>query len=476
MPSVRKNFAFSLVYEFLALAIPLVTAPYLSRVLGPNGLGSYSLSYNIAYYFGMFAILGMSKYGAREIAAVRSDGAITSRCFWELFLLQLVSSVVCIAAYIAYAGFVGDGLTWIWLPYLLSQALDITWLFRGEEDFGITVVRNSAVKVATAVAIFIFVKTSNDVPVYAGIMSLGYLISQVALWPYLRRYVRQVVWPNPRVLMSRFRPDLLLFVPLVATSIYRVMDKILIGLLSNDAQLGFFDCADKIIMVPLGVVSALGAVMLPRIAHMLATGESQAVGRYIRVTMNLSLCMALGLMFGILGVGQLFAVVYFGADFAESGSLLMVLGSTVPVIAWASVVREQYLVPRGLDTKYLASTVAGAVVNLALNFIAIPLWGAQGAAAVTVVTELVVCVSLSRAVRHELDFTQFLWDAVPYVLIGVLMLGGIWGVGVLAHPLGSLASLLLQVLSGIFIYAAGMVCLCCLSKSHRKLFGQMLNR
>lgn len=468
MPSVRKNFAFSLVYEFLALAVPLVTAPYLSRMLGPDGLGSYSLSYNIAYYFGMFAVLGMSKYGTRSIAAVREDQRAEDKVFWELLFTQFLSASAATVLYILYAVWQGALLTWIWIPYLASMAFDITWLFRGEENFKITVIRNSAIKVATACAIFLFVKGTEDVVLYAAITSSGYFVSQILLWPYLKKYIKSFRPPGFRRVVSHIRPDAVLFVPLIAISVYRVLDKILIGLLSSDAQLGYFDCADKIIMVPLGIVSALGAVMLPRISHMIATGDNGRIRELLRLTMNFSLCLSIGLMFGVLSVGQLFAVVYFGADFAESGSLLILLGITVPVIAWASVVREQYLVPSGLDKKYLSATVAGAILNIGLNIVAIPAFGAQGAAVVTIATEILVCYMLSRAADGALNFRQYFFDALPFIGIGTLMLLSIQAVGCIVS-LDSLLLLLVEAAVGVVVYLVGLGVLCAVSSTHRDM-------
>lgn len=474
MPSVRKNFVFSLIYEFLALAVPLITAPYLSRMLGPDGLGSYSLSYSIAYYFGMFAVLGMNKYGTRSIASVRDDQQAANRVFWELFFTQCLSSAISIAAYVAYAAYEDDLLIWIWVPYLASTCLDITWLFRGEENFKVTVVRNSLVKVLTACAIFLFVKNSNDVVLYAAITSIGYFVSQLLLWPYLKRYVKSFFFPHFRQLVSHFRPDAVLFVPLVAISVYRVFDKILIGVLSSDAQLGYFDCADKIIMVPLGIISALGAVMLPRISHMIASGDDRQVRHVIRLTMNFSMCLSIGLMFGILSVGQLFAVLYFGSNFAEVGPLLMCLGVTVPLIAWASVVREQYLVPSGFDNKYLAATVAGALLNVGLNVLVVPVFGAQGASVVTVATEALVCCMLSSAVKSTLDFRLFLLDALPFVAIGGFMYGTIAVIGNIL-PCDGLLLLIIEVAIGIGVYAGGLCVLCMASSKQRAMMLEMVS-
>lgn len=128
-PSIKKNFAFSLAYEVLAFAIPLITAPYLSRILGPDGIGAYSYSYNVAYYFGMFATLGMLRYGTRSIASVRDLQATKDQLFWELFFTQLLTAGFALALYLVYLFLFGDSLSAIWILYILSTALDVTWSY-----------------------------------------------------------------------------------------------------------------------------------------------------------------------------------------------------------------------------------------------------------------------------------------------------------------------------------------------------------
>ncbi len=475
MPSIRKNYLLSLAYEILAFAVPLITAPYLSRVLGPSGMGAYSYTYNIAYYFGMFSAMGMLRYGTRSIAAARSSQGTIDKLFWELFAAQFLTASVVIAAYIIYMLSVGDVLAKVWLLYIVSTAMDITWLFRGEEDFKVTVVRNSVVKVGSAVLIFVLVKTSNDVWLYAGIMSLGYLISQAVLWPYLKKHVKSFVLPVWVSVRRHLLPNALLFVPLVATSVYRVFDKIMIGALSSQAELGYFDCADKIIMVPLGIISALGAVMLPRMAHLISNGnEKQGVG-YLRITMTLSMIISSCLMFSLIAVGDLFAVVYFGEDYSQTGFLLVLLSVTVPMIAWASVLREQYLIPKKMDRQYIVSVIAGAFVNLTLNWLIVPRYGSSGAACVTIFTELLVCMMLTFAVRKMLPIGLYFRDAVPYFLIGIVMLGGIKGLSVLLSASG-IFLLMAQIIAGLVIYFIMLTVLSKVSSSHGMLLKSLVSR
>ena len=467
--SIKKNFALSIIYELLAFAIPLVTAPYLSRVLGPSGVGEYSFYYNISYYFGMFALLGMNRYGTRSIATVRDSTENKERLFWELYSSQLLTSSLVVCCYLIFIAYSGSELALAWLPYLISMGLDISWLFKGEEDFKVIVIRNSLIKVLSAVLIFAFVKTSSDVILYEMITSLSTLGSQVVLWPYLRRYVIRRVRPTLSSVLRHIKPRLILMIPLAATSIYRVIDKVLIGWLAGSAQLGFFDCADKIIMVPLGVISALGSVMLPRMSYLLTNGKREEGKRLIRISMMFSMCIAMALSFGIASVGELFSVVYFGAGYEETGVLLSLLCATVPMIACASVVREQYLIPNRMDREYVISVVVGAVFNFVLNIFVIPIYGAQGAAIVTIATEALVCLMLCVSVRTQIDFKPMVIDSLPFVASGLLMYFVVRFIGGL--NVGSdLVLLLLEIGIGALVFLLCMVVVGFASPRHHAFF------
>lgn len=148
---VRKNFAYNVAYQVLALVIPLVTAPYLSRVLGSDGLGAYSYTYSVAQYFVLFAMLGVNNYGNRSIAVARDDPNKLRRVFWGIWLLQFALSLVFLGLYVLYSVCFSDSavLALVWIPYVLSAGLDVNWLFFGLEKFKLTVTRNFIVKLVT---------------------------------------------------------------------------------------------------------------------------------------------------------------------------------------------------------------------------------------------------------------------------------------------------------------------------------------
>ena len=187
---IAVNFAYNTAYQILTILIPLLTTPYLSRVLHADGIGQYSYSYAIAYYFVLFSMLGVNNYGNRSIAKVRDKKEELSRTFLCIYTIQLMSTILCSLAYIIYAVFFSNSqMAIIMIFYVVSAGLDINWLFWGLEEFKLTVTRNVVIKLMTTTAIFLFVKNASDVYLYGVIMVAGILVSQVILWPFAKKQV-----------------------------------------------------------------------------------------------------------------------------------------------------------------------------------------------------------------------------------------------------------------------------------------------
>ena len=187
-----------MIYEVLILILPLITSPYIARVIGADGLGVFSFSYTVAFYFVLFSMLGIKNHGNRAIARVRDDQNELNHTFSDIAVLHIAVSLVCTMCYVGYIFCLqGDDRLYAFIMffYVLSAVFDISWFYFGIEKFKLTVTRNTIVKLLTVLSVFIFVKTKNDLWIYCLIMSLGNLVSQVALWVPLRKFVR-FVKPN----------------------------------------------------------------------------------------------------------------------------------------------------------------------------------------------------------------------------------------------------------------------------------------
>lgn len=472
MSSIRKNFLYNVAYQILLILLPLITTPYISRVLGADRIGIYTYTYTVVNYFVLIAMLGVKNYGNRSIASVREDPDRLSQTFWEIYGLQFLCSALAFVGYFFFVfSFEAENILIFVIQsiYIFSGMTDISWLFFGLEQFKVTVLRNIAMKLLTLACIFLFVRSPGDLWIYTLILSIGTFLSQSYLWLYLRRHVK---WHRPRFskVFSHLRPELILFIPVIAVSLYKMMDKIMLKELATYTQVGYYESAEKIINIPTGIITALGTVMLPRMSHLAAKAQVNESKRYIYNSMLFAVFLAAGMMFGIAGIAEDFVPLFLGDDYTACIGLLQALCPTVLFISWANVIRTQYLIPNHHDRSYIISVLLGALVNLVLNALLIPRLAAMGAVIGTVCAEAVVCISQTFMVRRELEISRYLKATLPFPLLGGAMFVLI---RLVRNWFSSPAvTAVIQVVIGICFYTAASAVY--LAFSHRELFRSFL--
>lgn len=453
MKSLKKNILYNSIYQFLILFLPFITAPYLARVIGATGIGTYSYSYSVAQYFVYIAMLGLNNYGNRSIAAVNYDRKQRSKVFSEIYCMQLITATVSIVLYAVYITLAEDKLAAsIMALYVLSAMFDINWLFFGTENFKLTVTRNTIIKIGCLVAVFLFVKDSEDTYIYVRIMALSTIISQIALWPFIKREV-DFKRPRWRDVAKHFKQNLVLFIPVIAVSIYKVMDKIMLGYMSSTEILGYYEYAAKIYDIPLLVVTAIGTVMLPRMTYLYSNGKKDEATKYLDVTMEYILAFANAAMMGLIAIADEFVIIYYGEEFAQSGIITKYLCVTMVFLAAGNVLRTQYLIPKKRDTVYSISAILGAVVNFIINMVLIPSMGAIGAALGTIAAEFIVFAYQAFCVRKEMKWSKYILMELEYLILAGVM----WFVITRITVSNILLTLVIQMVLGVVIYGAGFI-------------------
>ncbi|WP_294155366.1 flippase [uncultured Clostridium sp.] len=421
--NIKKNFIYNVLYQLLILIIPLITTPYIARVVGADGVGVQSYTYSIVNYFVLFAMLGVNNYGNRSIAALRDNENELNRTFWSIYSLQAVLSIIMLCSYLLYVIlFVNENkiISYIQIIYIFSALLDINWLFWGMENFKVTVTRNAIIKIISAFSIFIFVKNKNDLYMYSLILALGAMLSQIILWVFAKQYVHFVKIRLKDVL-KHFKPAFILFVPVIAVSLYKVMDKIMIGCLSNMMQVGFYENSEKIINIPISFIAALGTVMLPRMSNLQAKGLEKESKGYISLSMEFVIFIAVGSALGLAGIAPVFVPIFLGQEFIDCIDIVLLLSVTIVFIAWANVIRTQYLIPKKMDKIFIISTLLGAVINFFINACLIGRYGARGAAIGTIFAEFTVAFYQTLKVKNDLDIKGYMKKGVFYFIPGIAM-------------------------------------------------------
>lgn len=450
---LKINIFYNVFYQIAIIIIPILTAPYLSRVVGKEGVGIYSYSSSVASYFALFILLGVGNYGARTIARTRDDKLLCSKNFWGIYALQLICSVIVIGAYIGFIIFTKSKYQTafiIQILYLLSVVLDINWYFVGTEQFKITVRRGMFIKFVQVASIFIFVKSPNDIYKYIIIMTSGVLLGQILLFPILLKQVC-FVKIGIRDIFAHLIPNLILFVPILATSVFTIMDKIMLEMINHDiAAVGIYEYSEKIVKLPVGVITAIGAVMLPKISNLLANNQESLSSSYFRMSMKYIGILVVAMAFGIAGVAPVFAIVFYGNDFSECGGIITMLSIILITSSWANIIRTQYLIPQEKNNIYITAVISGAITNLVLNYIFIPRFGAIGAAIGTIGAEMILCLIHTVGVWKKLELKIYLRYWVSYILCGMVMF---FCVRLLEIKMGvSILTLIVQVVLGAIIY------------------------
>ena len=452
MSSVKKNFLYNVIYQILVIILPLITAPYTSRILGAEMIGIYSYNYSIAYYFMIFAMLGISNHGNRMIASTRNNKKEMSKTFWSIYLLQFCSFFISIVIYfIVFFFLIKENrlIALLQVIYILSGMFDISWLFFGLEKFKVTVIKNMIIKILTVVLIFLFVKSPLDLWKYTLIMCLGTFLSQIYLWFNLKKEV-YFCFPEKKIIKNNIRQILLLFIPVLSFSIYKVMDKIMLGNMVGYEQVGFYNNSEKIINIPMGIITAFGTVMLPRMTNMIATGERKKTIKYIMLSLEFITILAVPIGFGLAAVSKTFVPIFLGKEFIPSIPMVNLLAITVLFVSWANVIRTQYLIPNHFDNVYITSTIIGAVINLILNILLIPKYQGIGACIGTVVAEFTLMFIQAWAVRKTFSIMKVIKEYLFVFIASIVMYISVLFISKMLSL--TIFSLIIQIMLGVIIY------------------------
>ena len=450
--SLSKNYLYNVVYQIIIVIFPLLTAPYVARVLGAENLGIYSYSISISTYFIMFGSLGVALYGKREVAFVQEDKYKYSKVFWEIFLLRcftmLVSIVVFYCTYCTHFGY--EIYFKVLLFEMIGNIFDISWFYQGLEEFKKTITRNMIVKILSVGSIFLFVKTPQDLIIYFIIYVVSIILGNISLWFYLPKFLKKVDKKKLNI-KKHIKPTIALFIPQIAVQVYTILDKAMIGtIISDKSQVGYYDQAEKIIRTALTVVTSLGTVMLPRIASMFAKKNHKQIQLYLYKSFRVVFALGFPMIMGLISVSGDFVPVFYGQGYDEVVILLQLLSPIILFIGLASVVGIEYLLPTKKQREYTTSVLCGAACNVILNLIFIPMFKARGAAIGTIGAEMTVTLTQIWFVRKELDLMFIVKSSLKYVLASIIMFIIL---NIIAIPgLNHFCTVIMQLIVGIIVY------------------------
>ena len=453
---IVKNYLYNAMYQVFIIIVPLLTIPYLSRILGPSGIGINSYTNSIVQYFVLFGSIGVGLYGNRQIAFVRDNQVKMSKVFYEIFILRLLTICLAYLLFVAFLTINGQYHAYYLFQSIaiVAAAFDISWFFMGIENFKVTVLRNFIVKLLALFSIFLFVKSYNDLNIYILITVLSTLIGNLTFFPSLHRYLVKVNYRELRPI-KHLKQSLVMFIPQIAVQIYWVLNKTMLGSLDSVTSSGFFDQSDKIVKLVLAIASATGTVMLPRVANAFAHREYSKIKEYTYAGFSFVSAISIPMMFGLIAITPKLVPLFFTSQFSDVIPVLMIESIAIIFIAWSNAIGNQYLLPTNQNKSYTVSVIIGAIVNLILNIPLIIYLGTVGASIATVISEMSVTVYQIFIIHKQLNLHTLFSDLSKYLIAGLVMFLIVFKISLLTPT--SWIFILLEITVGIIIYVVLLI-------------------
>ncbi|MDF7671888.1 flippase [Lactobacillus sp. ESL0701] len=450
---VFKNYLYNVAYQIFIVLVPLITTPYIAQVVGPRGVGISSFTTATMQYFILLGSIGINLYAERQIAFVRDNHKLVTQTFYEILFLKIITSILSFLLFLIFLSCIRQYHIYYWAQSfsLLASALDISWLFMGVENFSVTVIRNFIVKILTVISIFIFVKSPADLVYYILISSVSLLIGNLTMFPSLKGYIGRPDFKSLAIL-RHLKPALTLFIPQVASQIYWVLNKTMLGSLKSVQAAGYFDQSDKIVKMLLGIVTATGTVMLPHVANAFANKNYRKTKEYLYKSFSFVSAISVPMTFGLLVIAHKLIPLFLTVQFIDVIPIMMVESFVILPIAWSNVLGNQYLLPTNQNKNYTVSVILGAVVNVLGNIILIISNGAVGAALATVISEAAITSYQLWVIRRQVSFRELFYEFDKYLLAGLIMYLCVLGLDRIVAT--SWSMLIVEVIVGLIVYLA----------------------
>lgn len=481
--SIKKNYLLSMLYEVVALVVPILIMPYISRVLGAEEIGKYTFTYSIMYYFTLLGSLGFNKYARREIANHRDDPVAQKKIFWEIVLTKFITCSVAIIIYTIVVFTFFDGTDYfplflIELGFLIGNIFEILFIFQGNERFTSIVIKNIAAKVLMLASVFIFVRSKDDIAIYTVLQSTMYAVGNLLLWIDVPKFI----WDRKNKIENfsikrHFIPALKLLIPAAAYAIYTMIDKTFMGVLITetitttetqivdgveqtvevttlvaDVENGVYDQTEKVVKMLVVVLTTMAEVATTRVSYYKSKNDTEQINKLMNKSLDFVFLLSLPMIAGILCIATDFCPVYFGTGqgFEKAANLMMLMSPLILFIGVSCVFGMQYLVAIGKDNKYIIGVCVGAITNVIINLILIPKLYSYGAVIGTVVAEFIIAVVMFLFVRKDFKWKRVVFSFLKYFLFSAIMFVCVFPMRFI--DIKPIYRLIIQVLTGFAVY------------------------
>lgn len=424
--SLKKNFIYNIILRTLNIVFPIITFPYVARILSPEGIGKVDFSMSIIQYFILLAQLGIPTYAIRECAKVRKDQEKLTKTVQEIFRINFLAVILSYVLFLVMIISIEqlDSYRKILLIASLNifaTSIGIEWFYQAIEEYRYITVRSISVKLISIFSIFIFVKDENDLINYVIITVLSTALGYFYNFIHLRKYIDLFAKRTDLNFDKHLKPILLLFAMSLSVSIYVNLDNVMLGFLSGDASVGLYTAANKLVKVILTLVTSLGTVLLPRMSYYIENNEVVQAKKLIRKSLDFILMISVPATVGLMVLSEPIVLIFAGESYMAATTTIKIISPVIIAIALSNLIGVQILIAYGQEKITLFSTIVGAIINFTLNFMLIPSMQQNGAAIGTVVAEIsVTVVQCIFAYSYLKDNVQ--WKSILSYFTGGLLI------------------------------------------------------
>lgn len=449
---MKKNLLYSLIYELVIAFYPILLIPYLSRTIGKSGVGIYSYTYSIVGFFLLLCQLGVNTCGTRAIAQTRDNKDEMTRTFKSIFLIQILISLFTILIFLVYIT-IGNKEYKLYfmllLPFIIGQAIRISWFFLGLEQIGTILLRNVLIRIVSATLIILFVKSEDSLKLYFIIMSMSYLLGDLSVWPTATKKLSSVPF-SMDIVKKYIKPMFVMFLPLLALRGSYYIDEVMLGIFHDTDSVAIYENAYKIVNMPLQLYTVLANVLTAQASHLVAIKKEKQNVEYVINSIDLSSSLMIPIIIGLIACAREFVPWYMGEEFISSIQVLHILPCVLIFSGITSILRTQYFIPMEQDERYVGTVFIGVIINICLNIALIPRFNYWGVALATVISEAIITIisiiiinkkySIFKAFRH---FPLYL-EVGLFMAFMVRLIGNYLSAGIKTN--------VIQIISGMVIY------------------------
>lgn len=459
--SVKKNFVLNLIYTISGILFPLITFPYISRILFAEGIGKVQFYSSIVEYIILLTSIGIPLYAVREIARVRNDRVRMSETMTEILLLHTILSVAGYMLVFVLINTVAKIQADIPLFLLLStsiffKVIGVEWFYNGIEDFKYITIRSIIIRVLSLIALFVFVREKDDLYYYAAISVAATVGNNVFNFVRLRRYINlsDFGWRGLQI-GKHFKPALKVFVLNLIISLYIHLDTIMLGFFKDEAAVGYYTASVRVSRTLTSVVASLGVVLLPRLSNLVSSGSMEEFRSLSQKSIDFITGLSLPLTVGVIFMASPVIHLFCGNHFEPSVITLQLMAPIILFISISGIYNLQILYALNKEKLAIISASFGAVVNLTLNFILIPYYSQYGAAVATLFAELIVVISTVILGKRYIPINLFSREKITYYLATLLIVVLLFSLRY-AH-LSEIVYLAIGTIASVFIYILFLV-------------------